>query len=45
MKRKSKRYIETQMESKVNSELEIQPQSDSAVIDKKPKIEYQEEEQ
>jgi len=45
MKRKTKRYIKPQTESKVNKELEIQPQSDSVTVDKKPVIEYQEEEE
>ena len=45
MKRKTKRYIKPQTESKVNKELEIQPQSDSVTVDKKPVIEYQEDEE
>ena len=45
MKRKTKRYIKPPTESKVNKELNIQPQSDSVTVDKKPVIEYQEEEE
>ena len=45
MKRKTKRYIEPQTEAKVKKELEIQPQSDRVTVEKKPVIEYQEEEE
>ena len=45
MKRKTKRYIKPPTESKVNKELKYQPQTNSVTLDKKPVIEYQEEEE
>ena len=45
MKRKTKRYIKPPTKPKVNKELDIQPQSDNVTVDKRPVIEYQEEEQ